>query len=1019
MTCLVSKGETVETLDTSLATFFQWLLKVTLQGSLLVCLILLIKIVLRERLPTRWHYCLWLVLLMRLVLPWAPQSRLSIYNLIPRSLSSHRALPTPTEDGRLDATPATRRATGQDRAMEPAAVSVPRERPQPGQGDAVVRTPVAWPSGNLGWRSFSEAAADAAPWIWLAGCLVLSGYVLLRAFLLWWTVRSERPVTDQSILDLLEDCKLQMRVRTLVGVVVTDKTRSPALFGFVRPRILLPEGLMETLGLDELHYVFLHELAHLRRRDIYLAWLVCLIQVLHWFNPLLWYAFRRIRADQEMATDALALSTTGSDEPSRYGQTIVTLLERFSRPQYLPSLAGVLENRSHIERRIAMIAKCKNPSYRVSVLGIVSILVLTCVALPEAPRVKGSERRSPEARGGPTLRRVIDCTANAAVSPDNRLVCYPKYDDSGEFVVHSLDTGKEHVIKASAGAAGHEGDPLSLVFSPDGRTVAYTVADEPEDQANKAHERRLCLINADGTNKRVLCRGIWPIVWSSDSKKILGMTIGDAEAPTHSRVIQGMTMGNKGGPTCVVWVSTEDGSIQKRAEFPTNRWQAVSMSPDERYLAFDQPQEGDPNATWYAGKWDVFALDLTTGHESAIVRNPAREVLLGWAPSGKYILFLSDRMGTWDAWMQPVTDGAPVGQAQLVSRNVGHVSPGGFAQDGSYFYQVEYNTGRIYVAEINVQTGEVASAPKALEGAGYDQCWDWSPDGRFAAYISMSSDRPGPVTVHIREVVGGSERTLEFDPRLSVVRCLRWTPDGKSLLASGVLNWILGADGNRKEGIDSRVYRIDVHSGKNSILMQSERRYVNRAELSKDGKTLFYSCSSALRAEEKEPSDSRRWLVRRDLDSGQEKSLFDPGSSGWFTSSALSPAGDLVAIALNEKTSNTKKIIVIPSVGGQPKELVRWDTPPGTIGDITWTSDAKGILFVVQKQANSTPMELWHVSLDVPEPRKIMEADLGGWGAMRVHPDGRRIAFGAGRRFHELWVMENFLSTAASVSDSK
>ena len=255
----------------------------------------------------------------------------------------------------------------------------------------------------------------------------------------------------------------------------------------------------------------------------------------------------------------------------------------------------------------------------------------------------------------------------------------------------------------------------------------------------------------------------------------------------------------------------------------------------------------------------------------------------------------------------------------------------------------------------------------------------------------------------------GSERTLKFDPQLSIVRCLRWTPDGKALLASGVFNWILGADGNRKEGIDSRVYRIDIESGKNSILMQSERRYVNGAELSQDGKTLFYSCSSALRVEEKEPSDSRRLLIRRDLDSGQEKSVFDPGSSRWFTSSALPPSGDLVAIALNEKNSDTKKIIVIPSIGGQPTELVRWDTAPGTIGDIAWTPDAKGILFVLQKDVDSVTTELWHVSLDAPEPRKIMEADFGGWGGVHVHPDGRHIAFDAARRYHELWVMENIV----------
>jgi bla regulator protein BlaR1 len=144
----------------------------------------------------------------------------------------------------------------------------------------------------------------ALPGLWLIGVIGLGSYVLARSLWLWQAVVSERPVTDQQVLDLLEDYKMQMRVKTIVGVVVTDRTGSPALFGIIRPRILLPQGLLETINLGELQYVFLHELAHLKRRDIYLAWLVCVLQVLHWFNPLIWLAFRRMRIDQELATDA-------------------------------------------------------------------------------------------------------------------------------------------------------------------------------------------------------------------------------------------------------------------------------------------------------------------------------------------------------------------------------------------------------------------------------------------------------------------------------------------------------------------------------------------------------------------------------------------------------------------------------------------------------------------------------------------------------------------------------------------
>jgi len=69
----------------------------------------------------------------------------------------------------------------------------------------------------------------------------------------------------------------------------------------------------------------LHELAHLKRWDLPLGCLVSLLQVLHWFNPILWYGFRRMRADREQACDAMALNR------SRPGQLRLACNSRRSR----------------------------------------------------------------------------------------------------------------------------------------------------------------------------------------------------------------------------------------------------------------------------------------------------------------------------------------------------------------------------------------------------------------------------------------------------------------------------------------------------------------------------------------------------------------------------------------------------------------------------------------------------------------------------------------------------------------
>jgi len=347
----------MEALNTQLLQFFDWLLWASIQGSVLIILIILVQIVLRRRLGIRWHYFLWGLLLIRLAIPWLPESRISVFNLVPKSIQQGRLIESiskPQNDRYMDRYLYAESADIQEGPMEDDSKAV------------------------------FVKVISVLPSIWLAGVLLMAVYICVRNISLWLTVKSERPITDQEILDLLEDCKMEMGVQTIIGVVVSDKIKSPALFGFVRPRLLLPQGMLEAYGLEELRYVFIHELAHLRQRDIYFGWLMALLQIAHWFNPLMWFAFGRMRADRELACDGLAISMMDADEPPRYGQTIVNILENFSQVSYVPSVAGILEDKSKIERRIKMIADYKKTSRSRWAGAMLLLAVLACVVLTNA-----------------------------------------------------------------------------------------------------------------------------------------------------------------------------------------------------------------------------------------------------------------------------------------------------------------------------------------------------------------------------------------------------------------------------------------------------------------------------------------------------------------------------------------------------------------------------------------------------------------------------------------------------------
>jgi beta-lactamase regulating signal transducer with metallopeptidase domain len=366
----------MEAFNTQLLRFFDWLLWASLQGTVLIMMIVIIQKILQQRLPVHWHYFLWLLLLIRLAVPWLPESKMSIFNLVPRSVQQGRIIESLSEPKRIH------------------------------------RMVTSLPAGSVEAKEMKvKGVSDSAfykfihlsPMIWLLGTMVITGYVFVQNVSLWRIVKRERPITDSEILDLLEDCKMQMGVETILAVVVSDKIKSPALFGFVRPRLLLPQGMLETYGLEELRYVFIHELGHLKQRDIYLGWLMALLQVVHWFNPLIWFAFGRMRADRELACDRLAISTMGPNEPPEYGRTIVSLLESFSQVRYLPSVAGILEDTCQMERRIKMIANYKKTPRPKWAGAILLVAVLVCVFLTNVYVAKAEYTFSIPVNLGPTV----------------------------------------------------------------------------------------------------------------------------------------------------------------------------------------------------------------------------------------------------------------------------------------------------------------------------------------------------------------------------------------------------------------------------------------------------------------------------------------------------------------------------------------------------------------------------------------------------------------------------------------
>jgi beta-lactamase regulating signal transducer with metallopeptidase domain len=236
-------------------------------------------------------------------------------------------------------------------------------------------------------------------WVWLAGAAVLLGHVLISSIRLAWRCAKLRPLTEPAAVAVLEDCRARLAMRAQLVMVESGEVGSPALHGLFRPRLLLPKGFTAKFSPDEQRFVFLHELAHLKRRDLWMNWVMALLQAAHWFNPLVWLAFARWRGDRELACDTMVLEAAGAEQNKEYGQTILRLLENFTRPLPTPGLVGILEDKRQLRRRIGMIAAYA-PSSRGSLLAAVLIAALTVIGLTDA--------RSDDSTGSPSSAAASD-----------------------------------------------------------------------------------------------------------------------------------------------------------------------------------------------------------------------------------------------------------------------------------------------------------------------------------------------------------------------------------------------------------------------------------------------------------------------------------------------------------------------------------------------------------------------------------------------------------------------------------
>ncbi len=186
--------------------------------------------------------------------------------------------------------------------------------------------------------TLAELAAKCARPVWLGGGLVMGLWFLLVNLGLRRKLRRALPVEA--------DCPLP--------VYVTPELPSPCLSGVLRPAVYVtPAALADP---DRLRHVLTHELTHFRHGDHWWALVRCLCLCVYWFDPLVWWAAAMSRQDCELACDEGAIRRLGEAERIPYGRTLVDMIAAGRNP-LLQTATTMTGGKRRVKERVELIVR--------------------------------------------------------------------------------------------------------------------------------------------------------------------------------------------------------------------------------------------------------------------------------------------------------------------------------------------------------------------------------------------------------------------------------------------------------------------------------------------------------------------------------------------------------------------------------------------------------------------------------------------------------------------------------------
>ncbi len=430
-----------------LEAFFQMVLYMSFSGGVLALVVLCLKAVFRNRIPAYIWLILWLLVAVRLLLPVKIESSLSLFNLdllqkvevfitdsgfeegsrsnrydILDDIIDERS--DAVDDGLLQIHP--RNNQTDDHTNE---VLIPQGNSATSNASRV-DTPLAGPSRDV-------QITGILPLVWLSGFGICFAFLSSTYLRTWKRISASMPCLSDDILAMVEECSKTLGLRRPVEVYMSDLPGAPCTFGIFKPRLVLPLSFGYSFdgGTDinkgqmqhTMRHIMLHELCHVMRRDNIANLAYLFAACVHWFNPIVWCALFKFRADMEAACDEAVLKRI-PDSKLEYGKAILAVAAMYGSRLSLAVHTGASGNKRNIKRRIRLIAEYGKKPLLWVIASVILVVLIGIAGLTSSQSSKVRAERDLLNASGIDEKDVI-LSISWGDDEDNQIAVFYKSND--------------------------------------------------------------------------------------------------------------------------------------------------------------------------------------------------------------------------------------------------------------------------------------------------------------------------------------------------------------------------------------------------------------------------------------------------------------------------------------------------------------------------------------------------------------------------------------------------------------